>query len=172
MEAKTILDTYKRYLRTLNCSDADLFTNYQKMMGFINENCEDGDFEALICRDCIGKNLNQIRKRGIRTKDYCKGSWDATAVHRGCRLIENIKKYDLYVDRDAYITNSFNFWELAEKQSPYVQLFLCLYFADRLSMNRLFEVSMKELEEAARKAIKAEEENIADSEANERETIA
>lgn len=172
METKKILDTYKRYLRTLNCSDADLFTNYQKIMDFIKENCEDAELDALICRDCIGKNLNQIRKRNLKIKDYCKGDWDALAAKKGCRLIDNIKKYDLYVDRSAYITNSRNFWELADKQNPYVQLFLYLSFADRLSMKRLFEVSMKELEEAARKAIKAEEESIADSEANERETIA
>lgn len=152
MEAKTILDTYKRYLRTLNCSDAELFTNYQKMMDFINENCSDAELEALIFRHCIGKNLNQIRKRGIRAKDYCKGNWDALAVHDGCRLIDNIKKYDLYVDADAYMVNSQNFWRLAERQSPYVQLFLYLCFADRLFMKRLFEVSMKELEEATQKA--------------------
>ena len=172
MEARTILDTYKRYLRTLNCSDADLFTNYKKMMDFNRENCEDAELGALIMRGCIGKNLKEIRKRNLKIKDYCKGDWDSLAAKKGCRLIDNIKKYDLYIDRDAYIANSRNFWELAEKQSPHIQLFLYLCFADRLSMNRLFEVSTKDLEEATKKAIKAEEENIADSEANEREAIA
>ena len=156
METKTVLDTYKRYLRTLNCSDAELFTNYKKIMDFIKENCDDGELWGLLLRHCIGKTLKEIRERGIRAKDYSKGDWDALAIRKGCRLIDNIKRFDL-IDPDAYKVNSHNFWELADKQSSYVQLFLYLCFADRLSMNKLFEPSMKELEEAASKAGQEEE---------------
>ena len=152
METRTILETYKRYLRTLNCSDAELFTNYKKIMDFIKENCEDANLLKLLRLHCIGSNIKEIRKRGIRIKDYSNGVWDAMVVKRGCRLLDNIKKYDIYVDADAYKVNSHNFWELSFKQSPYVQLFLFLCFADRLSMSKLFEPSMKELEEAASKA--------------------
>lgn len=152
METKIVLDTYKRYLRTLNCSDAELFTNYKTMTDFIERNCEDNELVGLLVRHCIGKTLNEIRKRGIRVKDYCKGDWDALAIRKGCRLIENIKKYDLFVEPDAYRVNSYNFGKLADKQNPYVQLFLYLCFADRLSMFKLFEPSMKEIEEAASKA--------------------
>jgi len=164
METKTILETYKRYLRTLNCSDAELFTNYKTMTDFIKKNCEDEELWGLLLRNCIGKNLMEIRKRGIRAKDYCGGDWDALAIRKGCKLIENIKKYDIFVEPDAYKVNSYNFWKLSDTQNPYAQLFLYLCFADRLSMNKLFEPSMKELEDAALKA--SEQSPTEDSEAD------
>ena len=165
MEVKTILDTYKRYLRTLNCSDAELFTNYKKMKDFINEHCKGDDFGAALEWNFIGRNLEEIRKRGIRIKDYSNGAWDALAAKKGCMLIERIKKLDLFFEKDAYKVNSWNFWKLAEKQSPYTQLFLYKCFAERLGMSRLFEVSMEEIEKAAAMAIKAEEEGAIASEA-------
>ena len=157
MEAKTILDTYKRYLRTLNCSDAELFTNYKKMTDFVRENCEDDELWVDLLFSCIGKCLREVRKRNLRIKDCSNGDWNSVAVKKGCRLIDNIKKYDLLVDLDAYKLNSHRFWELAKVQSPYVELFLYLCFADRLNAHKLFEVSMEKIEEAARKASEAEE---------------
>ena len=118
METKTILETYKRYLRTLNCSDAELFTNYKTMTDFIKKNCEDEELWGLLLRHCIGKNLMEIRKRGIRAKDYCGGDWDALAIRKGCKLIENIKKYDIFVEPDAHKVNSYNFWKLSDTQNP------------------------------------------------------
>jgi hypothetical protein len=157
MEVKTILDTYKRYLRTLNCSDAELFSNFKKITDFINDNCEDDELSTALYFGCIGKNLNEIRKRNLRIIDFSNGDWDSEAVKQGYRLIDNIKKYDLFIDPDAYKVNSYRFWELALAQSPYLQLFLCLCFADRLGLHRLFAVSMKEIEEAAQKASELEE---------------
>lgn len=157
MEVKTILDTYKRYLRTLNCSDAELFTNYKKITDFINENCEDDTLRTALYFSCIGKNLREIKKRNLRIIDCSNGDWDSEAVKKGYRLIDNIKKYDLYIDPEAYRVNSYRFWKLAMAQCPYVQLFLYLCFADRLEFHKLFAVSMKEIEEAAQKASEAEE---------------
>lgn len=152
MQTKTVLETYKRYLRTLNCSDAELFTNYKTITDFIQEHCEDADLWGLLLRHCIGKNLKEIRRRGISVKDYCKGDWDSLAIRKGCRYIDNIKKFNMYGDSEAYKVNSYNFWKLSDKQNPYVQLFLYLCFADRLEYHKLFEPSMKEIEEAASKA--------------------
>jgi len=157
MEAKTILDTYKRYLRTLNCSDAGLFINYKRITDFINENCEDDELWKALYFGCIGKNLREIRKRNLRIIDCSNGYWNSDAVKKAYRLIDNIKKYDLYIEPDAYKVNSYRFWELAIAQSPYVQLFLFLCFADRLDYHKLFAVSMKEIEEAAQKASELEE---------------
>lgn len=157
MEVKTILDTYKRYLHTLNCSDAELFTNYKKITDFINDNCEDDELRIALYFGCIGKNLREIRKRNLRIIDCSNGDWNSDAVKQGYRLIDNIKKYDLYVEPDAYKVNSYRFWELALAQCPYVQLFLFLCFADRLDYHKLFAVSMKEIEEAAQKASELEE---------------
>ena len=157
MEVKIILDTYKRYLRTLNCSDAELFTNYKKITDFINENCEDDTLRTALYFSCIGKNLREIKKRNLRIIDCSNGDWDSEVVKKGYRLIDNIKKYDLYIDPEAYRVNSYRFWKLAMAQCPYVQLFLYLCFADRLEFHKLFAVSMKEIEEAAQKASEAEE---------------
>ena len=158
MESKTILDTYKRYLRTLNCSNAELFTNYKTITDFISENSEGDELWLLLQLHCIGKNLKEIRRRGIMVKDYCKGDWDALAIRKGCKLIENIKMFEMLGDSESYKANSYNFWELILKrtQSPYVQLFLLLCFADRLEYHKLFAVSMKEIEEAAQKASEEE----------------
>jgi hypothetical protein len=99
----------------------------------------------------------EIRKRNLRIIDCSNGDWNSDAVKKAYRLIDNIKKYDLYIEPDAYKVNSYRFWELAIAQSPYVQLFLFLCFADRLDYHKLFAVSMKEIEEAAQKASELEE---------------
>jgi hypothetical protein len=59
--------------------------------------------------------------------------------------------------QEPYILNLRNFFKLVDCQNPHVQLYLYLCYADRVDAN-LFEVSMEEIEEAAAKAVKAEEE--------------
>lgn len=157
MNTKTILDTYKRYLRRFqNCTDTELFTNYKKIMDFIKQNTLDDELKFVLTFHCIGINVKRLKMRGIKIKDFSNGDWDAVAAKKGCKLIENMKKYDLFVLPDTYKVNFYNFITLTQEQSPYVQIFLYLSFYNRLG-GKLFEFTMKEVEEAARAAIEAEE---------------
>ena len=163
MKTKTILDTYKRYLGTFqNCTDAEQFTNYDKIMDFIEQNTLDDELRVTLMFHCIGINVKKVKKRGIKIKDFSNGDWDAVAAKKGCKLIENMKRYDFFVLPDTYKVNFYNFLALTKKQSPYVQLFLYLSFYNRLG-GKLFEVTMKEVEEAARAATETEDEGLAAS---------
>ena len=163
MKTKTILDTYKRYLGTFqNCTDAEQFINYGKIMDFIEQNTLDDELRVTIMFHCIGINVKKVKKRGIKIKDFSNGAWDAVAAKEGCKLIENMKKYDFLVLPDTYKVNFHKFIALTKEQSPYVQLFLYLSFYNRLG-GKMFEVTMKEVEEAARAAIEEEEEMLAAS---------
>ena len=163
MNTKTILDTYKRYLRTFKKNtDTELFTNYGKIMDFIEQNTLDDELRVMLMFHCIGINVKKVKKRGIKIKDFSNGAWDAVTAKEGCKLIENMKKYDFFVLPDTYKVNFYNFIALTKEQSPYVQLFLFLNFYNRLG-GKMFEVTMKEVEEAARASIEAEEEMLATS---------
>ena len=163
MNTKTILDTYKRYLRTFqNCTDAEQFTNYDKIMDFIEQNTLGDELRVTLMFHCIGINVKKVKRRGIKIKDFSNGAWDAVAAKEGCKLIENMKKYDFFVLPDTYKVNFHKFIALTNEQSPYVQLFLYLSFYNRLG-GKMFEVTMKEVEEAARAAIEEEEEMLAAS---------
>ena len=163
METNTILDTYKRYLLTFqNCTDAELFFYYKKIMDFIEQNTFDDELGFMLTFHCIGINVKKVKKRGIKIKDFSNGDWDAVAAKKGCKLIENMKRYDFFVLPDTYKVNFYNFLALTKEQSPYVQLFLYLNFYNRLG-GKLFEVTMREVEEIARVATEAEDEGLASS---------
>lgn len=163
METKTIIDTYKRYLRTFqNCTDAELFFYYKKIMDFIEQNTFDDELGFMLTFHCIGINVKKVKKRGIKIKDFSNGDWDAVAAKKGCKLIENMKRYDFFILPDTYKVNFYNFLALTKEQSPYVQLFLYLNFYNRLG-GKLFEVTMREVEEIARVATEAEDEGLASS---------
>ena len=149
MEIKEILDCYNRYLQTLSTS-TDLFSNYSKIMDFIDKNCFN-ELDSLLARHCIGQNLKVIRKRDIKIKSCCIEGWSTVAVSEGYRLLERIQRASRLGDEESYKLNLYNFFKLVDTQKPHVQLYLYLCYADRVDA-RLFEVSMEEIGEAAAKA--------------------
>jgi len=156
MSIQIILDTYKRYLQTLNDRDCDLFQNYTKIKDFIDNNSTN-ELNSALSRHCIGQNLKMIRKRDIKIKSCCTDGWSTHAVSEGYRMLEKIQRASRLGHEDSYKLNLYNFFKLVDCQNPHVQLYLYLCYADRVDAN-LFEVSMEEIEEAAAKAVKAEEE--------------
>lgn len=156
MSIHIILDTYKRYLQTLNDRDCDLFQNYTKIKDFIDNNSSN-ELNSVLSRHCIGQNLKVIRKRDIKIKSCCTEGWSTLAVSEGYKLLERIQRASRLGHEDSYKLNLYNFFKLVDYQNPHVQLYLYLCYADRVDAN-LFEVSMREIEEAAAKAIKTEEE--------------
>lgn len=156
MSIQIILDTYKRYLQTLNDRDCDLFQNYTKIKDFIDNNSSN-ELNSVLSRHCIGQNLKVIRKRDIKIKSCCTEGWSTLAVSEGYKLLERIQRASRFGMQESYILNLRNFFKLVDCQNPHVQLYLYLCYADRVDAN-LFEVSMEEIEEAAAKAVKAEEE--------------
>lgn len=156
MNIQVILDTYKRYLKTLNDRGCDHFSNYGKIMDFIDNNSSN-ELNSVLSRHCIGQNLKMIRKRDIKIKSCCTEGWSTLAVSEGYRLLERIQRASRLGHEDSYKLNLHNFFKLVDCQNPHVQLYLYLCYADRVDA-RLFKVSMEEIEEAAAKAVKAEEE--------------
>lgn len=155
MDAKTILDTYKRYLHTLNGADADLFTNYGKITDFINSECKESGLRLALFTHCLGKNLEVIRGRGIKIKTLCTEGWSSKVVEEGYGLLRSIKRAEKADDMDAYGISLYRFFKLASKQRPHLQLYLYLCFGDRIG-DKLFKTTMAEIEEAARKTAEGE----------------
>ena len=153
METKMILDTYKRYLETFKDKDTDLFTNYEKMRDFIDTNCDNNLWLTLTCH-CIGKNVREIEERGFKVKDQCPNGWDASVTKKGYQLIRNIEKHKEDSDLSTYAINFHRFVDLANKQNPYLQLYLWYCF-NKLD-NRLLGITLKEVEEEAKRLIMIE----------------
>ena len=168
METRKILETYKRYLQTIEDLNSDLFTNYKTISKFLYDKCNDNELSTLMNLHCIGQVVQEIKRRDIRIKDVCKEGWSSSATQEGYRLLRNMKNHQYDFDNTTFIINFKRFMELIKNQSPYVELYLWYCYSNEIG-TRLFRVSMSEIEEAAANAIKAEEENYADSEANEQE---
>ncbi|WP_028902737.1 hypothetical protein [Prevotella sp. P6B4] len=157
MEAKTILDTYKRYLQTLKSKDSELFTNYSKIKDFIDKHCDDQELFGLLYRHCIGSNIREIRHRNFKIKDLCTEGWSSAAVKEGYELLKNLKRYEFPLEEKAYAINFKKFAELADNQNAHVELYLWYCFSNECG-DSLFRVTMQEIEEAAYQALKAEKE--------------
>ena len=155
METQTVFETYKRYLETFKDKNADLFGNYGKITNFIDTNCEGDDLRYLLSMHCIGRNLDEIRKRNIKIKDYSTDGWSTVVTSNGYQLLRKIKEAEREGDMNAYKLNLHRFYTLAENQAPHLQLYLYLCYSDRID-ERLFKVSMDEIEAEAKKDIEAE----------------
>ena len=163
MDTKTVLETYKRYLKTLKDWDSDLFRNYGRIKHFIDTNCNDDELRALIYRHCIGKNIQEIRHRNFKIKDNCEEGWSSAATMEGYRLLGNLKKHEDDYDLTTFAINFRRFAELADSQNSHVELYLWYCYCNRIG-DRLFRVSMEEIEEAAANAIKAENDTPTETE--------
>ena len=164
MDIKTITETYKRYLKTFNDKDSNLFVNYGKIKNFIDTNCEDGELRSLLWRDSIGRSVREIRKREIKVRDRCTLGWSTDVTKEAYQLIKNIKRHENDYDLATYAVNFYKFARLADGQNPYLELYLWYCFDNADGVGRLLKVSMEEIEEAAANAVKPEEESGTENE--------
>ena len=157
MEIKTVLETYSRYLDTFKDGNADIINNYEKIINFIDTNCKGDkllDLNGVLTRHCIGRNIMEMKKRGINAKASRSDGWSTAVVTEGYRLLGIIRQADKMDDPNTFKLSLFNFFELANQQPPHLQLYLYMCYSDRIH-DRLFDVSMAEMEDAALKASEA-----------------
>lgn len=157
MEIKTVLETYSRYLDTFKDGNADIINNYEKIINFIDTNCKGDkllDLNGVLTRHCIGRNIMEMKKRGINAKASRSDGWSTAVVTEGYRLLGIIRQADKMDDPNTFKLSLFNFFELANQQPPHLQLYLYMCYSDRIH-DRLFDVSMAEIEDAALKASEA-----------------
>lgn len=152
MEANEILKTYQRYLQTINdATNCDLFNNYKKMKDFMQTNCTDNELWFNLKRHSIGRNIKEIEKRGFKIRDVCTSGWNASITKESYRLLRKIKEHENDGDMSTYTINFRKFVELADKQNPYLELYLWYCF-DKID-NKLLKVTMNEVVKAAANAI-------------------
>ena len=151
METQRILDCYRRYLKTFNDNDQDIFKNYTTIKDFIESNCTDNELRGLLYRHCLGRNIREIEDRGFKIIDYCPNGWNSSVTTEAYQLIKNIKKHENDYDLSTYAVNFHRFVQLADKQNPYLELYL--WYCFNKHDGRLLSVTMDEIEEAAANAI-------------------
>ena len=96
----------------------------------------------------------KLRERGINAKASRSDGWSTAVVTEGYRLLGIIRQADKMDDPNTFKLSLFNFFELANQQPPHLQLYLYMCYSDRIH-DRLFDVSMAEIEDAALKASEA-----------------
>lgn len=150
---KTIVEQYKKYLQTIKRPETDVVESFKKLMDFLEQHCNNARLTMAIELDSIHYTLVQVRKRGLKLKDY--GEWNSIAVSRAYELLNNLRRDYNYGSGDSYKVNFHNLWELAEKQPSSVRLYIHLvhensddgknlYVSEKELIEKLFNASSEE----------------------------
>lgn len=158
---KTIVEQYKKYLKTIKEENTNVVESFGKLMDFVDQHCENKRLSMAIELDAIHNTLVQVRKRGIKLKEG--GEWSSMAVRRAYELIKNLNRDFKDGSADSYKVNFHNFLELATKQPSNLRLYIHLihedssdgkdlYISEKKLIDQLFE---KETEEELEKVLAA-----------------